>query len=62
MSTYEQSIEKVNPDYQYVILATESFENIALKIPSKPIDQDSVWDYYSDIEEVYYLQLMFKPL
>lgn len=60
MSTYEQTIEPINSDYQYLVLVAEPYENVAFKIPSKPIDEDKSWDFYNKTKNSYNLQLMFK--
>lgn len=40
MSVYEQKIEPINKNYQYIVFACEPYETIAFKIPNQPIDRN----------------------
>jgi len=40
MSAYEQKVEPVDKNFQYVLFAAEPYETIAFKIPNKEIDKD----------------------
>eukprot|EP01132_Coremiostelium_polycephalum_P005230 gene5230-6511_t len=39
MSSFEQRVEPLNKDYQYLLFAAEPYETIAFKIPNKEIDR-----------------------
>eukprot|EP00924_Labyrinthula_sp_SR-Ha-C_P003828 augustus_masked-scaffold_3-processed-gene-6.56-mRNA-1 protein AED:0.03 eAED:0.03 QI:0/-1/0/1/-1/1/1/0/218 len=62
MSPYEQQVEDVNPDFQYLVFAAEPYQNIAFKIPNKPIDRrhgklQTTWDTET---KAYTLKLLFR--
>jgi len=41
MSAFEQKIEIVNRNYQYLLFAAEPYDTIAFKIPNKEIERDA---------------------
>ncbi|QPG72779.1 hypothetical protein FOA43_000080 [Brettanomyces nanus] len=61
MSSFEQSVEKPDSKYQYLIVGGEPYENVAFKISSDSIDlrEGRTWDFWDrDIKE-YYIQLFY---
>jgi len=40
ISAFEQKIEAPSKDWQYLVLACDPYDNIAFKIPNKPIDKN----------------------
>lgn len=61
MSTFEQSIEPHDNQFQYVVVSGEPYENVAFKIPSQPIDKSEgrCWDYWDIDSKDYYVQLFY---
>mmetsp|Transcript_16872 Transcript_16872/g.47572 ORF Transcript_16872/g.47572 Transcript_16872/m.47572 type:complete len:228 (+) Transcript_16872:63-746(+) len=39
MSSWEQSVEPKNPNFQYLLVAAEPYETIAFKIPNAPLEK-----------------------
>lgn len=62
MNAYEQNVEEVNTNYQYLIIAAEPYENVALKLPSEPINEDTMLTYFDNNQRVFYVQLIFSAL
>eukprot|EP01133_Synstelium_polycarpum_P010161 gene10161-11838_t len=65
MSAFEQRIEPINKDYQYLLFAAEPYETIAFKIPNKEIDRTTGPDgkfftHWDRIKLSFTLQLYFK--
>lgn len=63
MSAYEQRIETPDKNYQYLLVAAEPYETIAIKIQSSEIDkrqEDRFWTYFDADIKLYTIQLMFR--
>jgi splicing factor 3A subunit 2 len=62
MSAYEQKVEPVNSQYQYILFAAEPYETIAFKIPNQEIERAHGKYYFNwDADrKVFTLQLWFK--
>merc|ERR1719266_1649793 len=39
MSSYEQNVEVMDKNYQYLLFAAEPYDTIAFKVPNEPIDK-----------------------
>eukprot|EP00828_Plagiopyla_frontata_P043807 TRINITY_DN696_c0_g1_i3.p1 TRINITY_DN696_c0_g1~~TRINITY_DN696_c0_g1_i3.p1 ORF type:complete len:221 (-),score=43.36 TRINITY_DN696_c0_g1_i3:29-691(-) len=64
MSPYEQKIEMIEKQYQYLLFAAEPYETIAFKIPNIEIDHTEGKFYFNwdKDDKVYTLQLYFKKV
>ncbi|EGG19442.1 U1-type zinc finger-containing protein [Cavenderia fasciculata] len=65
MSSFEQHVDHVNKDYQYILFAAEPYETIAFKIPNKDIDRTTGPDgkfftHWDKNKLSFTLQLYFK--
>lgn len=61
MSAYEQHVEKRNGRFQYLVIAAEPYENVAIKIPSPQIDRDSLLENWDSDNGVYTMQFLWPP-
>jgi len=64
MSAFEQKVENVDKNYQYLLFAAEPYETIAFKIPNKEIERDpSTGKFYYNWDQakrLFTLQIYFK--
>lgn len=60
MSSYEQSVEEVNSQYQYLVVAGEPYSPCAIRLPADPIDRKNLVEYFDSARGKYYVQLMFE--
>jgi splicing factor 3A subunit 2 len=62
MSSWEQTVEPKDPQFQYLLVAAEPYETIAFKIPNLPIDKEGglipSWDRNTLIFKI---EFHFKP-
>jgi len=61
MSAYEQTIDEVNTNYQYLVVAAEPYDSVALRIPASPIDEARTFAHFRK-DKTYYVQLLFQEL
>ena len=61
MSTYEQTLEPPDRNFQYLVVAADPYELIAFKIQAKPLDEneDAFWSYWDDDSKIFTLQFFF---
>ena len=62
MSSFEQKVEKPDPNYQYMLVAAEPYETVAFKIPNLQIDfgEGKHFEAWDKGTRKYSLQLSFK--
>jgi len=64
MSAFEQKVESVDKNFQYLLFAAEPYETIAFKIPNREIERDTASGkfYYNwDVDkQIFTLQIYFK--
>ena len=60
MGAYEQRVEPADRYYQYLLFAAEPYNTIAFKVQSKPIDHESLLEYYDRDTTTYTVQLLFQ--
>ncbi|KAH7114493.1 hypothetical protein B0J11DRAFT_541116 [Dendryphion nanum] len=60
MSAYQQQREEPDSDYQYFIVAGEPYETVAVKIPSREIDRDTMFGWFDEDSKDYWVQFLFK--
>lgn len=59
MGSFEQKVERASPYFQYLVFAAEPYETIAIRLPSKRINHDSIWTYFDRDSGEHYLQFLF---
>lgn len=59
MSAYEQNVEKKNGRFQYLVVAAEPYENVAIKIPSHQIDRSTVFDHWDSDRGIFTIQFLW---
>eukprot|EP00835_Amoeboradix_gromovi_P001508 NODE_69_length_23719_cov_0.556689.p12 type:complete len:228 gc:universal NODE_69_length_23719_cov_0.556689:1083-400(-) len=59
MSSYEQRNEQADKSWQYLLIAAEPYETIAVKIPSQELDIEKVFNYYDPDEKIFIVQVMY---
>lgn len=59
-SAFEQKIEVPDKNFQYIVVAAEPYENIAFKIPGKPVDSQSLWTFWDKEKKLYAVQFAFQ--
>lgn len=57
VSTYDQTIEPVSPDKQYVVISCYPYRSVGICILNQPIDTASVYEEFNSLTETYVLQL-----
>ncbi|CAF1096585.1 unnamed protein product [Rotaria sordida] len=62
MSGFEQHIEAPDRRWQYLLFASEPYETIAFKIPSREVDKSEgkFWTFYNTETKQFFLQFPFK--
>lgn len=62
MSAWEQKVEEPDKAFQYLLLAAEPYETIAIKLQARDIDRSArgLWDWYDVDNKEYWLQVLFK--
>jgi len=64
MSAFEQKVEIIDKNFQYLLFAAEPYETIAFKVPNKEIERDaSSGKFFSNWDKdknVFALQIYFK--
>ncbi|PSN72764.1 putative splicing factor 3A subunit 2 [Corynespora cassiicola Philippines] len=62
MSAYEQKVEEADPNYQYMIVAAEPYETVAVKLQNREIDrrEGKFWTWYDEDQKEYWIQILFK--
>lgn len=59
MSAFEQSQEPVDSNYQYLVIAAEPYDNVAIKIQGAVVAQDSLWSHFDKDSGAYHLQFLW---
>lgn len=62
MSAYEQQQEPADGAYQYLVIAAEPYDTIAIKIRSSPIEKDSLWSDFDKDTGDFHLQFLLDPV
>lgn len=57
VSTYDQTMEPVSPDKQYVVISCHPYRSVGVCILNRPIDIASVHEEFNSLTETYVLQL-----
>ncbi|KAE8303898.1 Splicing factor 3A subunit 2 [Giardia duodenalis] len=57
VSTYDQSIEPVSPDKQYIVISCHPYRSVGVCIMNQPIDTATVYEEFDSLTETYVLQL-----
>lgn len=60
MSAYQQQREEPDPNWQYLIVAGEPYETVAVKIPGREIDRETIFGWFDEDSKDYWVQLLFK--
>jgi len=62
MTTFEQKIESLDFNYQYIVCAAPNYESIAFKVPNCPIDNysDYTYSYWNINNKKFYISICFK--
>ncbi|PRT53747.1 Pre-mRNA-splicing factor sap62 [Wickerhamiella sorbophila] len=62
MSAYEQQQEPVDGAFQYLVIAAEPYDTIAIKIRAPPIDKSSLWSNFDQDTGDYHLQILLDSV
>lgn len=57
VSTYDQTIEPISPDIQYIVISCYPYRSVGVCILNKPIDIENVYEKFNSLTETYVLQL-----
>lgn len=60
VSSFEQSVEEVDHNYQYFVVAAPGYELIGVKIPARNIDLDLCEEFWSATSKIYCVQIFFE--
>ncbi|KAF2746511.1 splicing factor 3a subunit 2 [Sporormia fimetaria CBS 119925] len=62
MSAFEQQVEEPDTSYQYLVVAGEPYETVAVKLQAQEIDkrEGKFWDWFDEDSKEYWVQLLFK--
>jgi splicing factor 3A subunit 2 len=62
MSAYEQRVEEADPSYQYLIVAGEPYETVAVKLQAREVDrrEGKFWTWFDEDNKEFWCQLLFK--
>ena len=62
MSAYEQKVEDPDPNYQYIIVAGEPYETIAVKLQAREVDRrdNKFFQWFDEDNKEFWVQLLFK--
>jgi splicing factor 3A subunit 2 len=62
MSAYEQKVEEPDQKYQYLVVAGEPYETVAVKIEAREIDrrEGKFWTWFDEDNKEFWVQLLFK--
>lgn len=60
MSSYEQAVEEVNSQYQYLVVAGEPYSPCAIRLPADPINRTGLVEYFDSARNKYYVQFLFE--
>jgi len=62
MSAYEQKIEEPDPNFQYLVIAGEPYETVAVKLQAREIDrrEGKLWTWFDEDSKEFWVQLLFK--
>ncbi|XP_056636719.1 splicing factor 3A subunit 2 [Diorhabda carinulata] len=62
MSAYEQKIEPPDRKWQYLLFASEPYETIAFKVPSREVEKtdSKFWTHWNKDTKQFFLQFAFK--
>jgi splicing factor 3A subunit 2 len=62
MSAYEQRVEEPDPNFQYLIVAGEPYETVAVKLQSRDIDrrEGKFWFWFDEDNKEFWCQVLFK--
>ena len=58
MSAYEQRVEPLQPQWQYVLVAAEPYETVAFRVPNRPLALD--WQHFDPHIRTFTAQFFFK--
>jgi splicing factor 3A subunit 2 len=63
MSAYEQRVELADPQYQYIVIAAEPYETIAIKVPNLEVDTTDIsgaFDHWDSDTKRFAMQIFFR--
>jgi len=62
MSAYEQKIEPPDRKWQYLLFASEPYETIGFKVPSREVEKSEgkFWTHWNRDTKQFFLQFAFK--
>jgi splicing factor 3A subunit 2 len=62
MSAYEQKIEEPDQNYQYLVVAGEPYETVAVKLQAREVDrrEGKLWTWFDEDNKEFWVQLLFK--
>ncbi|GMM32609.1 Prp11 protein [Martiniozyma asiatica (nom. inval.)] len=59
MSCFEQKVELVDTNFQYLVISAEPYDIIGYKIPGNAINLETMWEFWDEEAKVYYVQLFY---
>lgn len=62
MSAYEQKIEEPDTNYQYLVVAGEPYETVAVKLQAREVDRHGGkhFNWFDEDSKEYWVQILFK--
>ena len=62
MTAFEQKVEEPDANYQYLIVAGEPYETVAVKLQAREVDrrEGKFWQWFDEDSKEFWVQLLFK--
>ncbi|KAF2793342.1 hypothetical protein K505DRAFT_306017 [Melanomma pulvis-pyrius CBS 109.77] len=62
MTAFEQKVEEPDPNFQYLIVAGEPYETVAVKLQAREVDrhEDKFFHWFDEDSKEFWVQLLFK--
>jgi splicing factor 3A subunit 2 len=62
MSSFEQRVEDPDSNYQYLIVAGDPYETVAVKLQAREVDrrEGKFWHWFDEDSKEFWVQMLFK--
>jgi splicing factor 3A subunit 2 len=60
LGAFEQKIEGPDKDFQYLVIAADPYNSIAIKLHTREVDRDSVWSHWDSDSKEFFLQFHYR--